>query len=170
MPIYNGGGGVSGITIEEDPSALKMALNLSDLQDFPASRSSLDVYSTSETNTQISNAISAIPAYAPASFVLDYNVSTTYSPTRSAINNGTIIVVSAGTSGPATISLDVANGWQIGDRFMVVVEGGTNCVIDAGSGNYINGSGSTHTINASAIVHWVTLVWYNGSGYLWIAD
>jgi len=99
---------------------------------------------------------SAIPAYAPASFVLDYNVSTTYSPTRSAINNGTIIVVSAGTSGPATISLDVANGWQIGDRFMVVVEGGTNAVIDVGSGNFINGSGSTHTINASAIVHWVT--------------
>jgi hypothetical protein len=168
MPIYNGGGGVSGITVEEDPSALKMAQNLADLQNFGTARTNLDVYSKGETNTQIGNSISNIPAYAPPSIALDYNVTPNYTPSRSVMNNGTIIVLNSGTGGPTTIYLDVANGWQVGDRFMFLVEGGTNGLIDVGSGNYINGSGNTHAVNGSNI-HWVTLIANNGTAATWSA-
>ena len=178
MPIYSGGGGVAGITVEADPSALKMAQNLADLQDFDVARTNLDVYnkSTSDYNatTIASSAASAAissytpPAYVPPSVALDYNVTPNYTPTRSGMNNGTIIVLNSGTSGPTTIHLDVANGWQVGDRFLWVVEGGTNGLIDAGSGNYINGSGHTHSINGSNS-HWVTLIANNGTAATWAA-
>jgi hypothetical protein len=49
MPIYNGGGGGA----ETDPSALKVANNLSDLEDVSDARSNLDVYSIDEVDTAI---------------------------------------------------------------------------------------------------------------------
>ena len=172
MPIYSGGGGVGGIQVENDPSALKMAQNLADLQDDPTARTNLGVYSTGETDSaisyQVGTAIGNIPAYAPPSVALDYNVTPNYTPTRSGMNNGTIIVLNSGTSGPTSILLDVANGWQVGDRFLFVVEGGTNGQINVGSGNYINGSGSTHSINGSNN-HWVTLIANNGTAATWAA-
>jgi hypothetical protein len=168
MPIYSGGGGVGGITVEDDPSALKMAQNLNDLADKPTARTNLDVYSTSDTSTAISNAISSISLYAPPSVALDWNVTPNYTPVRSVMNNGTIIALNSGTSGPITIYPDVANGWLVGDRFMFLVEGGTDGLIDVGSGNYINGSGSTHAINGSNI-HWVTLIANNGTAATWSA-
>jgi hypothetical protein len=59
MPIYNGGGGgVGGITVETDPSALKIASNLSDIQNTTTARTNLNVYS----KTQVDQAIAAIPA------------------------------------------------------------------------------------------------------------
>ncbi len=59
MPIYNGGGGgVGGITVESDPSALKIASNLSDIQNTTTARTNLGVYS----KTQVDQAIAAIPA------------------------------------------------------------------------------------------------------------
>ena len=51
MPIYNGGGGVAGITVEVDPTALKMASNLSDLISAGDARTNLDVYDTGTTDT-----------------------------------------------------------------------------------------------------------------------
>jgi hypothetical protein len=59
MPIYNGGGGgVGGITVETDPSALKIASNLSDIQNTTTARNNLNVYS----KTQVDQAIAAVPA------------------------------------------------------------------------------------------------------------
>jgi hypothetical protein len=58
MPIYNGGGGVAGITVENDPSALKLANNLSDLPNTGTARTNLNVYS----KTQVDQAIAAVPA------------------------------------------------------------------------------------------------------------
>lgn len=43
MPIYNGGGGVAGITVENDPSALKLANNLSDLPNLATARTNLQL-------------------------------------------------------------------------------------------------------------------------------
>lgn len=53
MPIYNGGGGVAGITVEQDPTALKMASNLSDLVNKVTARSNLQVLSSTEVSTAL---------------------------------------------------------------------------------------------------------------------
>jgi hypothetical protein len=45
MPIFNGGGGVAGITVESDPSALKLANNLSDLVNKGTARTNLQLSS-----------------------------------------------------------------------------------------------------------------------------
>ena len=45
MPIYNSVGGITGLTIENDPSALKLANNLSDLPNKAAARTSLQLMS-----------------------------------------------------------------------------------------------------------------------------
>ena len=55
MPIYNGGGGVAGITVETDPSALKMANNLSDVVNKGTARTNLQVYSKTEVDTAVTN-------------------------------------------------------------------------------------------------------------------
>lgn len=60
MPIYNGGGGVAGIQVESDPSALKLANNLSDLPNL----------ATARTNLQLSTYFSA----------LNHNHNGTYAP------------------------------------------------------------------------------------------
>ena len=60
MPIYNSVGGITGLTIENDPSALKLANNLSDLPNL----------TTARTNLQLSTYFAA----------LGHNHSGTYSP------------------------------------------------------------------------------------------
>lgn len=55
MPIYNGGGGVAGITVETDPSALKMANNLSDVVNKGTARTNLQIYSKTEVDTAVTN-------------------------------------------------------------------------------------------------------------------
>ena len=62
MPIYNSVGGITGLTIENDPSALKLANNLSDLPNL----------TTARTNLQLSTYFAALShnhtgTYAPVS-------------------------------------------------------------------------------------------------------
>ena len=71
MPIYNSVGGITGLTIENDPSALKLANNLSDLPNL----------TTARTNLQLSTYFAALShnhsgTYAPVS----HNHSGTYAP------------------------------------------------------------------------------------------
>jgi hypothetical protein len=169
MPIYSGGGGVGGITVEEDPSALKMAQNLADLQNAGTARTNLGVYSTSETDSNISyvvnQAIGNIPPYSYT--VPTYNVvDSTWTPDRASINNGTITL---GGGMGNYINLDGQSGsWQVGDRFAVASTGYPNSTINANTNNWINGSNTSHSIN-NAAVHWCVLVNYdsNNSSYYW---
>ena len=161
MPIYNGGGGVAGITVEEDPSALKMAQNLADLQNVGAARTNLDVYSTGGADSAISSAISgiSIPAVNPVVTLDDMNNSYTASP--ASVKNGTISCFGASAY---NIYIDANQGWQVGDRFCIAVASNAsqvyvNGVTDGSSQyNYLNGN-TQHTINQPT-VHWVVYQGY----------
>ena len=87
MPIYNGGGGAAGITVEVDPTALKMASNLSDLINTATARTNLSVYSQATSDA----------TYAPkASAALTGNVTITTnsaSPALVIVQDGTGDVV-----------------------------------------------------------------------------
>lgn len=158
MPIYSGGGGVGGITVEEDPSALKMAQNLADLQNASTARTNLgvysttEVYSTGETNSAISNALSSYTPPAPTFPVVNPNGSSV-SPTRLSLNNGVVVLTD-----PMTNQIDLdgdTGGWQLGDKFAVATIG-FNAYINGNTYNTFNGSSSSHTINQAG-VHWVVL-------------
>lgn len=166
MPIYSGGGGVGGITVEEDPSALKMAQNLADLQDVPTARTNLgvysttEVYSTGETNTAISNALSSYTPPTPnfPYIVLDDNTSST-TPYASGIKMGTIVCAATTTS--MSIYLDASLGYTVGDKFAIATTGWSNVTVYGVNSpnwpyyyNNINGN-TSHQIN-QATVHWAT--------------
>lgn len=140
MPIYNGGGGIAGITIEEDPTALKMDQNLEDLPNKADARYNLDVYSTGDTSVTINNALSAYSPPAPPVSIYNGSISGDLHPNRAYINNGTIVA-----TGTTTIDLSSSSsyGWQLGDRFWVATNGAnvyfTGANINNTSGHSITG-------------------------------
>ena len=77
MPIYNSVGGITGLTIENDPSALKLANNLSDLPNL----------ATARTNLQLSTYFAA----------LSHNHTGTYAPLASPTFTG-VVTIPAGAS------------------------------------------------------------------------
>lgn len=163
MPIYSGGGGVGGITVEEDPSALKMAQNLADLQDDPTARTNLGVYSTTETDSAISYQLGSYTPPAPTFPVVSPN-GTPVTPSRTQLNMGTVV---CNNGMGDTIYLDAGTGgWQVGDKFAISTVS-SNVYIYSASSNTINGSGTSHSINQAG-VHWVCLNSYDGMGnYVW---
>ena len=162
MPIYSGGGGVGGIQVENDPSALKMAQKLADLQDDPTARTNLGVYSTGETDSAISSAISGItfPNTNPVT-VLD-GTTTSATPSAPSNNLGTIVCLSTSNG----ITLDGSLSWTAGMRFMVATGNSGTCSIATASNNFINGSNTSHTINQQSN-HWVCMCQYDGTNYHW---
>ena len=147
MPLNNYPIDVVGITIEADPSALKLAQNLADLADKPTARTNLDVYSTTACDAAISYVVStALGSYTPTSSLPPLNpvqviagMTTTLYPNRTATNNGTIVTQ---VLTYIDFSTCIADGWVVGDRFFVATNG-QNVYFQ---GATINGS-SGHTIS-----------------------
>jgi len=119
MPIYNSVGGITGLTIENDPSALKLANNLSDLPNL----------TTARTNLQLSTYFAALShnhngTYAPVSHTHPVSDVTGWGSVSGASNgyvlswNGSALVwvaQSGGGSGDrylttSTTSLTINNG------------------------------------------------------------
>jgi hypothetical protein len=148
MPLNNYPIDVVGITVENDPSALKMAENLNDLADKPTARTNLDVYSTSASDSSASYLVNAalnnytptvsLPPLNPVILLNNMMAGTLY-PNRPATNNGTIV---AQVLTYIDFTTCIADGWVVGDRFWVATNG-QNVYFQ---GATINGT-SGHTIS-----------------------
>lgn len=193
MPIYNGGGGgVGGITVETDPSALKLANNLSDLPNL----------ATARTNLQLSTFYAAIGhlhtgVYAPASHshaISDVaNLQTTLNGKAASVHthdvtsvtgwgtsisnatngyvlgwNGSALVWVAQSGGIADAPADGVKYGRINGTWSAITEGVNGADGADGLGFTYKGNWSAYTMYA--VNDWVS--YYNGStnlGYLCIA-
>lgn len=189
MPIYNGGGGgVGGITVETDPSALKIASNLSDIQNFATARSNLQLstyysavghnhngtyapVSHSHAISDVTNLQTTLNGKASSTHTHDVTDVTGWGNVNGASNgyvlgwNGTALVWVAQSGGIADAPADGVKYGRINGTWSAITEG-----VNGQNGLGFTYKGGWAAYTQYAVNDWVS--YYNGStnlGYLCIA-
>jgi hypothetical protein len=161
MPIYNSVGGITGLTIESDPSALKMANNLSDLPNL----------TTARTNLQLSTYFAALShnhngTYAPVSHTHPVSDVTGWGSVSGA-SNGYVL----SWNGSALVWVAQSGGGS-GDRYLTtsttsLAINNTNKTLTVGTGlSYTPTQSVTISFDVSNHMHGEVLTYDSGTGVM----